>query len=98
MHCSKERLYSITSSASASSLSGTIRPSALAVLTLMASAGELAQRASLSLPTVQKIENALDGKRGSRASIEALERALSVAGVAWCDNLEEDGAWLRKAH
>ena len=34
---SKQHLYSITSSAAASSLSGTVRPSAFAVLRLMAS-------------------------------------------------------------
>ena len=37
MHRSKKRLYSITSSAVASSLSGILRPSALAVLRLMTS-------------------------------------------------------------
>jgi hypothetical protein len=37
MHCSKERRYSITSSAVASNLSGMLSPSALAVLRLMIS-------------------------------------------------------------
>src|SRR5258708_7101450 len=37
MHRSKQRLYSITSSARASSEGGTVRPSALAVLRLMTS-------------------------------------------------------------
>jgi hypothetical protein len=35
MHCSNERPYSITSSASASDVGGTSRPSALAVLRLI---------------------------------------------------------------
>jgi hypothetical protein len=37
MHCSKQHLYSITSSARASSEGGTVRPSALAVLRLITS-------------------------------------------------------------
>ena len=37
MHCNKPQLYSITSSARASSVGGTVRPSALAVLRLMTS-------------------------------------------------------------
>ncbi len=37
MHCSKQHLYSITSSARASRVGGTSRPSALAVLRLITS-------------------------------------------------------------
>jgi hypothetical protein len=37
MHCNKQRLYSITSSARASRVGGTVRPSTLAVLRLCAS-------------------------------------------------------------
>ena len=57
-----------------------------------------AQRAGLSIPTIQKIANVADGEqRGSVESVAAIERALADAGVSWRDDARQCGVSMRKA-
>ena len=51
IHCSNERPYSITSSASASNVGGTSRPSALAVLRLITNSNLVARSTASSATT-----------------------------------------------
>jgi transcriptional regulator with XRE-family HTH domain len=60
------------------------------------SAADLAERAGVSLPTVQRLESAA-GTAGARVStVEALEKALEQAGVIFIPEGDE-GAGVRLA-
>jgi hypothetical protein len=61
------------------------------------SARELAEKASLSLPTIQRIEVATGIPSTSAKTLDAIERALAAAGVEFIDeNGGGPGVRLRK--
>ena len=60
---------------------------------------ELADKAEVSRPTVQRIEAGPDDEVGGTAqTVAAMERAFKNAGIRWDDGSEsgECGVWLAK--
>jgi transcriptional regulator with XRE-family HTH domain len=61
------------------------------------SAQELAEKADVGISTVQRMENAEGVPSASGKNLEAVERALRVAGVVFIDsNGDGPGVRLRK--
>ncbi len=59
---------------------------------------ELADKAGISRPTVQRIEAAGDDDvpPTTAATIAAIETAFTDAGISWRDDAKECGVWLSK--
>ena len=55
----------------------------------------LANAAGVSLQTIRRMESELGPGRSSAANVEAVQRALESAGVAFLDNTSESGPGVR---
>jgi ribosome-binding protein aMBF1 (putative translation factor) len=53
---------------------------------------ELSEKSKLSVPTIKRMEGAMGPERSTEANVEAVRRALEIAGVIFLDaKVSKDG-------